>query len=220
MEVSGMFNGHTMSVVTDLSMIGPSINDTNFLKVAAITGNDYPKLPSILNASILMPPTEILMAWADGDPYILQREYPKYLMSKEPDDIIVALIAALTKRNIVLYIPQDEFAVYGMILLNHLSYVYGIRCNFMNTVFSVDVTKIPFIIAKFYMIDIMEYEDFMASYPATVPLPEFVIHKMAIEYPIPNASYADYIAYFNSVNAAKRTASEPKVNMVNLVGGG
>ena len=121
-----MFNGHTMSLVTDLRMIPNQLNDFNFLSVAAITTSDYPNHPNIYNASILMPPTEILMAWAEGQTLVMQNEYPRYLMSKDPDDMIVALIAAMTKRNIILYIPQDEFNIYGSILLNHIYFVYVI----------------------------------------------------------------------------------------------
>ena len=78
-----MFNGHTMSVITSLSMIGNEINNTNFITVAAITTSDYPQHPNIYNASILMPPTEILMAWADNVPLVIQNEYPRYLMTAE-----------------------------------------------------------------------------------------------------------------------------------------
>ena len=88
-----MFNNHAISVVTDLRILGPEINNKDFLAIAAITTNDYPKLPNIYNASILMPPTEILMKWADGDPYILQYQYPQYLRTQIPDDMIVAIIA-------------------------------------------------------------------------------------------------------------------------------
>ena len=215
-----MFNNHSMSVVTDLAMIGPAINDANYIRIAAITNEDYPKLPNIFNCNVLIPPTEILMRWADGDPYAIQRDYPRYLMTKECDDIIVALIAAMTKRNIVIFIPNDEFMVYGLVLLQHLQFVYGITTNFVNSKFSVDPTKIPFILAKFYMIDVMEYEDFMASYPANAILPEFVIYKMSQEFPMAHATFADYVNYFNSINAAKTTQQRPKVNMVNIVSKG
>lgn len=213
-----MFNGHTMSLVTDLNMIQAQINDFNFLSVAAITTSDYPNHPNIYNASILMPPTEVLMAWAEGQPLVMQNEYPRYLMSKDPDDMIVALIAAMTKRNIVLYIPQDEFNIYGNILLNHIYYIYGITCNFMGTQFSVDQTKIPYIISKFYTIGVMSYEDFMAMYPANALLPEFVIQKMAREVPIQSIgtmTFQEYADYFNGVNASK--AAQTSKQMVTIV---
>ena len=146
-----MFNDHTMSVITNLNMIGNEINNMNFITIAAIT-SDRLQHPNIYDAGILMPPTEILMAWADNVPLVIQNEYPKYLMTADPDNMIVALIAALTKKNIVLYIPKDEFEIFGMELLNYLYMVYGITCNFGTTKFNIDPNKIPYIISKFSLI--------------------------------------------------------------------
>ena len=87
-----MFNGHTMSLITNLNMIGNEINNIDFVTVAAITTSDYPPHPNIYNAAILMPPTEVLMAWADGNRFVMQVEYPRYLMTKDADDMIVALL--------------------------------------------------------------------------------------------------------------------------------
>lgn len=213
-----MFNNHTMSLIHDLRMIGNEINNVDFISVAAITTGDYPPLPNIYNASILIPPTQILMDWADGNPLVLQNEYPRYLMSKDPDEMIVALLAAMTQRNIILYIPKDDFDVFGMMLLNHLYYVYGITCNYMQTAFSVDVTKIPYIMSKFYMIDVMEANDYLNSYPATAQLPEFVINKLAAElHPFNRpATFLEYANYFNGLLAARRQA-QPLQNMVTMV---
>ena len=212
-----MFNNHTMSMITNLAQLGPSINNKDFIAVAAITDNEYPNLLTIYNASILMPPTELLMEWADGNIYIMQTEYPTYLASKDPDDMIIALLAALTKKNIVLYIPQDEFIIYGQILLNYLYYKYGITCNFMNTKFNIDSTKIPFIISKFYIQNLMDFNTYINMYPGQYMLPPFVINKMADECNQFNrpATYAEYEQYFNNLNASK---IRNKINMVSIVG--
>ena len=217
--MSNLFNGHTMSVVTDLRMIGNEINNMDFMSVAAITTGDYPQHPNIYNAAILIPPTPILMDWADGNPTILQSEYPKYLLTKDPDDMITALIAAMTKRNIILYIPNDEFNVFGQMLLNHIYFVYGITCNFVRTQFSFDATKVPYLISKFYMIDVMEANDYLESYPATALLPEFVINKLAAELRPFNrpATFMEYADYFNKLNASKMV-NKPLQNMVQIVG--
>lgn len=202
-----MFNNHMMSVVTDLGILGPEINNVDFIAIAAITTSDYPKLPNIYNASILIPPTEILMRWADGDMYILQSEYPRYLMSQSPDEMIVALLALLTQRNVVLYIPADEFAVFGRMLLDHIYFVYGIICTTPSTQFSVDATKIPLLISKFYMMDIMSSNDLLATYPSNALLPDFVINKLAEElHPFNQpATFQMYADYFNQLNASKGT---------------
>ena len=202
-----MFNNHAMSVITDLRMLGPEINNKDFIAVAAITTNDYPKLPNIYNASILIPPTEILMRWADGDPYILQVQYPQYLRSQVPDDMIVALIALLTQKNVVLYIPNDEFNIFGKMLLDHIYFNYGIICNTPSTQFNMDQTKIPFLLSRFYMIDAMDPNDYLAAYPGNALLPEFVINKLAEEMkPFAQpATFQQYAEYFNKLNASKGT---------------
>lgn len=202
-----MFNNHAMSVVTDLRMLGPEINNADFVAVAAITTSDYPKLPNVYNTSILIPPTEILMKWADGDPYILQAQYPNYLRTQTPDDMIVALIALLTKKNVILYIPNDEFNVFGRMLLDYIYFNYGIVCNTPTTQFSMDQIKIPYLLSRFYMIDAMDPNDYLAAYPANALLPEFVINKLAEEmrpfaYP---ATFQQYADYFNQLNASKGT---------------
>ena len=201
-----MFNNHTMSLVTDLSLIANDIRNIDFVTVAAITTSDYPDAPNVYYAGVLIPPTEILMRWADGDQQALQIEYPRYLLEKDCDDMIVALIAALTQKNIILYIPLDEYNVFGPMLLSHIYYMYGIICNTPTTQFSLNTSKIPFIISKFYMMDVMEAQVFLDSYPGNYQLPDFVINKLALDlhpfnYP---ASYEEYKNYFNALNASKQ----------------
>ena len=208
-----IFNGHTMSLVVDLSLIQNEIRNVDFVTVAAITTEDYQAFPNIHYAGILIPPTELLMEWADGNSLALQNEYPRYLMTKECDDMIVALIAAMTQRNIILYIPQEEFNVFGMMLLNHIYYMYGIICNTPTTQFSIDQNKIPFIISKFYLMDVMDPDVYLASYPANYALPDFVIQKLAEDLRPFNrpAMFEEYRAYFNKLNASK--AQTPKIMM-------
>ena len=200
-----MFNNHAMTMVTDLRVLGPEINNADFVAIAAITTNEYPKLPNIYNVSILVPPTEILMRWADGDQFIIQAQYPQYLKTQIPDDMIVALIGLLTKKNVVLYIPKDEFDIFGNILLNHIYFNYGIVCNTPNTRFNFDQSKIPFLLSRFYMIDMMDANDYIAAYPANAMLPPFVINKLAEDLRPFNyqASFQQYADYFNRLNASK-----------------
>lgn len=202
-----MFNNHAMTVVTDLRLLGPEINNADFIAVAAITTSNYPKLPNIYNASILIPPTEILMRWADGDPYILQSQYPQYLRTQIADDMIVALILLLTQKNVVLYIPNDEFNLFGGMLLDYIYFNYGIICNTPSTQFNMDQTKIPYLISRFFMIDAMDANDYLAAYPANALLPEFVINKLAEEMrPFAyQATFQQYADYFNQLNRAKGT---------------
>lgn len=214
-----MFNNHTMSLVTNLNIIGPEINNPEFVTVAAVTTSDYPQHPNIYNASILMPPIEILTRWADGDPLVMQYEYPRYLMQLDPDNMISALVAALTKKNIILYIPQDEFNIFGQLLLNHIYYVYGITLTTPTTQFCVIPTKIPFIMAKFYSIDVMDANEFLAAYPANAPLPDFVIGKLANDlHPFNRpASFSELAEYFNQLNASKASGNKQTNQMIRII---
>lgn len=217
-----MFNGHEMSVITDLNMIANEINNIDFITVAAITSEgNYTPHPNIYNASVLMPPTQLLMDWADGNYKAMQNIYPRYLLSKDPDDMIIALIAAMTKKNIVLYIPKEEFSIFGELLLNHLYYVYGITCNFGMVKFRIDQSRIPFIFSKFYLSDFMDANSYLEAYPGNVELPDFVINKLAMELHPFNVqtSFIDYKRYFNELNASK-IATRPLTDMVSIVNKG
>ena len=200
-----MFNNHSMTVVTDAVVLASFSKEIDFFTIAAITTSDYPEYQNIYNAGVLVPPTQVLMDWANGAPYVLENEYPRYLSSRDPDEMIVALIAAMTKRNIILYIPYEDFKVFGMILLNHIYFQYGITCNFGATPFSVNPVKIPFIMAKFYMTDLMTANEFLSAYPGNAMLPEFTILKLADDlHPFNRpANFNEYAAYFNQVNASK-----------------
>lgn len=214
-----MFNGHTMSVVSDLNLIAKDIMNVNMITVAAITASeDYEKFPNIHYAGVLVPPTEILMRWADGDQLVMQNDYPMYLLSQDCDNMIIALIAAMTKTNIVLYIPAEEFSIFGQYLLNHIYYYYGIVCNTPFSKFAFDDSKYPFIISKFFMMDIMEPQDYLAVYPANRALPEWVINKLAIQCnPFPQgATFIDYANYFNSLVANKTQTPKEMVQMVTI----
>lgn len=214
-----MFNNHTMSLVTDLRIIGPAINNPNFVTIAAITTSEYPRNGNIYNASVLVPPIEILTRWADGDQMVMQFEYPRYLLtSPDADNMIIALLAALTKRNIILYIPNDEFGIFGQLLLNHLYVIYGVTVITPTTQFNIMPEKIPLIMAKFYSIGVMDANDFLASYPANIMLPDFIINKLNNDlrpYNVP-MSFEDIKAYFNKLNASKDRG--PLKQMVEIIG--
>lgn len=199
-----MFNNHRMSCILDLDMIrNCAVDVVNNYTIAAITTSYIPNsLPNMHYAGVLVPPTNMLMYWADGDYEIINREYPGYLMTKDCDDMIVAFLAALTKRNVILYIPLEEYDVYGPILLNHIYYMYGIQCDTYGSQFSFNISKIPLIVSKFYAMDIMDLDNYLASYPVNCPFPDFVIAKLAADInPFPNrATFDQYRDYFNNMN--------------------
>ena len=215
-----IFGQHTMSMVTDPNIIGPEINNKDFVVIACVSNTDSmpSKYPNVYDACILMPPTELLMAWADGNMLAISNGYPNYLMNnKDADDMIVALLTALTKKNVILYIPRDEYSIFGQVLLNHIYYVYGITMNTPNTIFSFDESKLPFLISKFYMMDLMEPMDYIASYPPTALLPQFVINKLAedlrpFDFP---ATFQQYADYFN--NMVRQSKEIPEVVLAKRV---
>ena len=204
-----MFNNHTMTLITDSNMLQMEAKNIDFVTVATITTGEYLEGPNIFYSGILVPPTDLLMRWAEGDPSAISFEYPNYLMTKDCDEMIVAIIAAMTKKNIILYIPHDEYVVYGDILLRHLWIVYGITCNTPTSQFSLDPTKLPMILSKFYMMDIIDKNTYIDTYPWQYALPDFVINKLAIETGPINGQYMtfdQYRDYFNKFIVDKSTS--------------
>lgn len=212
-----LFKNNTMTLITDLRNIGPEINNTDFVAIACVDGlGDFKNHPNAYDASILLPPTELLMAWADGNQIAMRVEYPKYLAcDKDADDMIIALITALTKKNIIIYIPQDEYDIFGPILIQHIYFQYGIVMNTPTTAFSFDESKLPLLISKFYMMDLMEPMDYINSYPRALALPPFVINKLATDlHPFENATFEQYAEYFNKMVAHKSSVEETVIRRV------
>lgn len=212
-----LFKNNTMTLITDLRAIGPEINNTDFVAIACVDGlSDFKNHPNAYDASILLPPTELLMAWADGNQIAMRVEYPKYLAcDKDADDMIIALITALTKKNIIIYIPQDEYDIFGPILIQHIYFQYGIVMNTPTTAFSFDESKLPLLISKFYMMDLMEPMDYINSYPRALALPPFVINKLATDlHPFENATFEQYAEYFNKMVAQKSLVEETVIRRI------
>lgn len=211
-----MFNNHTMSLVTDVNMIGPVINNFDFVTVAAITTN-IPRHPNFYNASILMPPTEALMEWADGNIEIYSDIYYKYLIYDELcDSFILSLIAALTKKNVILYIPEDEVSIYSNILLRVLYDKYGIVVSTPYNRFFFNIARLPYILCGFYNLGVMEGKDFIDAYPPeALPLPDHIIYKLAQDLKPFNrqAAYGEYVEYFTKLILSKNKSVEiPKID--------
>ena len=217
-----MFNNHIMILATDLAPFANEIRNFDHFIVAAITSSEIPNAANIYYAGILMPPTELLMRWGDsypgsGDEYVLQTEYPRYLDSPDCDNMIIAILAALTQRNVIIYIPIDEFNVYGDVLLQHLAYRYGIIMQTAYTQFSINPASIPLIASKFYMLGVMDADVYLSIFPANYTLPDWVIQKLAEDiHPFATpATFEQYRDYFNQINASK--APPKKMPMVRLV---
>ena len=213
-----LFGNHTMTMINDPRMFGPEISNSDFVTVAYVSSSDeFTKYPNLYDARILQPPTEISMRWADGDPYILQTEYPRYLANnKDADDMIVALLTALTKKNIIMYIPHDEYNVFGPMLLQHIYFTYGITMNTPTTRFSFNESKLPLLLSKFYMMDLMEPMDYIRSYPGNLLLPQFVINKLAMDlHPFQNgATFQQYAEYFNNLVAQNMNGTQQVIKRV------
>ena len=217
-----MFNNNKMTIITRLETLGNYINDINHVSVVALTTETFPRYSNIYNGSILIPPTQILMQWADGDRFVIQNQYPAYLSNNSyVDEFIVALIGSLTRKNIILYIPHDEFDVYGPILISHFYYIYGLQLEILTdklpyAPFAVIEEKIPFILSKLYLNNLMQANDYLDAYPSNLLLPEFVINKLAMDLqPLDqSATFNDYYNYFNELNVRKM---ESLGNMVEVI---
>ena len=200
-----MFNNHSMSLVLDLNMIANEIRNVDLFTIAAITTSEVPNSPNVFYAGILVPPTELLMNWADGDQLAIHNRYPYYLQSQECDEIIITFLAALTKKNVIWYIPGTEYEIFGDVFINYLYYTYGIILNTPTTQFSIDQHRIPLIISKFYMLNFMDPEVYIDMYPWQYQYPDFVINKLAYDFKPFNrpATFEEYKAYFNQMNASR-----------------
>lgn len=206
-----MFSDHTMTIVTDLNIVANEIQSPDYYIVAAITTSEIPKAPNIFYAGILVPPTDMLMAWADGNMDVIHNYYPQYLQTQDCDDMLVAIISAMIRRNVILYIPQDEFDIFGMDFLTYLYNMYGIVCNSPTTNFWMDVNKLPLLMSKFYMMDIIDGITYMQMYPYNVMLPDFVINKLAYDFNPFNgrqAYFEEYKNYFNQLISLKVPRSQ------------
>ena len=217
-----MFNNHIMILATDLAPFANEIQNFDHFIVAAITSNEIPTAPNIYYAGILMPPTELLMRWCDAacgspDAFVLQSEYPRYLDTIDCDNMIVAILAAMTKRNVILYIPLEEFKVYGDVLLQHIAYRYCIVLQTAYTPFSVNPAMLPLIASKFYMLGVMDADVYLSTFPANYSLPDWVIQKLAIDiHPFATpATFEQYRDYFNQINASK--GQPKKMPLIRLV---
>lgn len=213
-----LFKTNSITMVTDLNLIENQINNTDYVTVAAVSTESFNN-PNIYDASILIPPVEMLMRWADGDQLVMQNMYPRYLMeNKDADDMIVALLAALTKKNVILYIPLEDYNAYGGVLLNHIYYSYGIVMNTPNSVFFFDESKLPLILSKFYMMDLIDPADFLQSYPSNYALLDFTIPKLAVDinpFQGRQATFGEYAAYFNKI--VNNNRSEGLIDMAKVV---
>ena len=96
--------------------------------------------------------------------------------------------------------------------------MYGITMNTPTTIFAFNETKLPFLLSKFYMMDLMEPKDFIESYPFNMQLPPFVINKLAEEVKPFNhpATFIEYATYFNNLVANNRPAGE-KIVLARMV---
>ena len=86
-----------------------------------------------------------------------------------------------------------------------------------NTIFSFDESKLPFLISKFYMMDLMEPMDYIASYPPKALLQQFVINKLAEDLKPFNfpATFQQYADYFN--NMVRQSKEIPEVVLAKRV---
>ena len=89
--------------------------------------------------------------------------------------------------------------------------------NTPTTTFSFDESKLPLLISKFYMMDLMEPMDYINSYPRALALPPFVINKLAedlrpFDFP---ATFQQYADYFN--NMVRQSKEIPEVVLAKRV---
>lgn len=214
-------NGCSISLVTDANMLRGLVNNPAVVIVALTANpNELPKPNNNIHVfSDLVPPTPLLMMWADGAQAQFLSGY-NYELANNPacHNVIITLLATLVNNNVVLYIPQDEFDIFGMALLEYIRFIFGITVNSLFSVFSFDDTKIPFILSCFYMEGYMTHEDFIASYPKGLQFYDpAVLFKLGQDFGIMTLNVADLASYFfNMCNANYQQQLVPLIRRVDL----
>jgi hypothetical protein len=204
-------------------MVGYNINNIDLLSVIAIAdAGDYAPHPNIYNMAILQPSTDILMRWADCPNAmqagaLISAEYRQYLSTPDCDEIIVSILAALCKKDIMIYIPAESFDIFGMVFIDHIYQMYGIMCGLnFNGRFYVNPNNYPFILSKFYEYSFISAQLYIEKYPSMMRLPDWVINKLAIEMKPTHmpVDFQWYVTYFNDLNSK---TVRPLNEMVTLI---
>ncbi len=165
----------------------------------------YKTHPSIVSAGALLPPVEAIQAELDGRMFETVSVYNKYLESQEADQYISIIIAAAIQQSpipIGIMFGKDEMELtfpkmFIDFLYGHYGLVLGLKGKLQPYI---EEEFVPFDLAKLYVMNIINYEEFMVKHPP-LPINGLAISKMACEQnpPVKVKDFNHYLEYFESV---------------------
>ena len=160
--------------------------------------------PAIITAGVLLSPIEAIQSELDGDIFKSMSIYEAYLMSSEAD-LYVSIIAAAAIRQIPIGIMfgRDELNMHFPKMLidfmyNHYGIVFGIKNKIQPYI---EERYIPSILAKLYMMNLIDYQTFMEKHPVYLPICNEAISKLAYEINpiVKEKTHNAYAEYFEMV---------------------
>lgn len=162
------FNG-TIYMTSDLNMVQSNINNC---KVLMVTNEPlFEGHQNKVAATILLPPTQAIIADADDDMETFQTLYYQYLISDEVTEFISLIFYVLhTGINILLYIPSEDVKSldYVGFLLSFISNNYGIKIGTDNIPFDFNNNYQSLICDMLYLNDLIDYKDVMMTFPMSI----------------------------------------------------
>lgn len=171
----------TCYLVTDHQM---ALNCASQSRVVSVTeGNPFGNTIQVVEASILMPPYQAMVAQIDGNMEKFSQEYLAYLSSSESVNSLIAIIgrALLQGINITLFIPKDEAQLFANILLEYIMGAFGIVVGLENRQFCMMAFTPTKVSACCYIADVISLGEFLAEVPRDLNLFTAVASKVGID---------------------------------------
>lgn len=172
----------TCYLITDSNMIQQAAYNSRI--VCVTEGNPFGHSLPVVEASVLMPPYQAMVAQIDGDMNKFVAEYMMYLRSTEAVNTLIAIIGRglLTGINISIYIPADEANLFADVLLQYMADAYGIMVGTQKRQFMLmPFAYIP-INTTCYMTDTITLDVFLAECPRDLNLFANIAAKVGIDY--------------------------------------
>lgn len=139
--------------------------------------------PSVVSAGALLPPIDAIQNELDGFLDRASMIYEEYLKSQEADSYISIILAAAIKEiPIGIMFGSDELNMkFPEMFINFVYRYYGLVIGVPNKLTSyIEVEYMPFVLAKLYNMNIIDYATFMTRHPQ-LPIHQSVIPKLAYD---------------------------------------
>ena len=158
------FSG-TIYMTSDINMVQ---NNINSCKVLMVTNEPlFQNHPNRVAATILLPPTQAIIADADDDMQTFEALYYNYLISDEVTEFIsIVLYVLYTGVNVLIYIPSEDVKSLSYVgfLLEFLKNNYGIQVGTDAIPYLLDINYLPMIVDMLYLNELISYKDVIMSF--------------------------------------------------------